>query len=78
MKTNTFFAFLENISPTTWKASAYHRLGTPDLDQLTVAIRYVSNEDSVERFIKFVSMFSHTRAEMAETVCNFLRAWYKH
>ena len=31
MKTNTFFAFLENISRTTWKASAYHRLGTPGL-----------------------------------------------
>ena len=39
VKTNIFFAFLENISRTTRKASAYHqwyayhRLGTRDLDQ---------------------------------------------
>ena len=39
MKTNTFYAFLENISRTTWKACAYHqwyayhRLGTPGLER---------------------------------------------
>ena len=35
MKTNTFFAFLKNNSRTTKKASAYHRLGTPDLSHRT-------------------------------------------
>ena len=36
MKRNTFFAFLENILHATWKASAYHRLGTPDLVDLAI------------------------------------------
>ena len=34
MTTNTFFAFLENFSRTTWKASAYHKLRTPALSVL--------------------------------------------
>ena len=47
MKTNTFFAFLENISRTSWKASAYHqwyayhRLGTSDLDKANLIPKWM-------------------------------------
>lgn len=47
------------------KASKYYAISvdsTPDLshvDQLTFIVRYVVDSDAVERFLKFIPIFSH-------------------
>ena len=48
---------------------------TPDImhvDQLTVVIRYVLESGPVERFLKFIPMFSHTGSEIARIILEFL------
>ncbi|XP_059156041.1 zinc finger MYM-type protein 1-like [Physella acuta] len=48
---------------------------TPDVshvDQLTIVIRYVQDTGPIERFLKFVPMFSHTGSEIANLILTFL------
>lgn len=42
------------------------------VDQLTVIIRYVLSDGPIERSVKFIPMFSHTGAETAKIILNFL------
>lgn len=49
---------------------------TPDLshtDQLTFCVRYVNDDGPVERFMRFIPMFSHTGIEIAQIILGFLR-----
>lgn len=48
---------------------------TPDVmhvDQLTVIVRYVLQSGPIERFIKFIPMFSHSGYEIAQIMLHFL------
>ena len=48
---------------------------TPDMmhvDQLTVIVRYVQQSGPVERFIKFIPMFSHTGSDIANIIIDFM------
>uniref|UniRef100_H2ZHP2 TTF-type domain-containing protein n=1 Tax=Ciona savignyi TaxID=51511 RepID=H2ZHP2_CIOSA len=48
---------------------------TPDImhvDQLTVVIRYVLQSGPVERFLKFIPIYSHTGSEIARIILQFL------
>ena len=48
---------------------------TPDLthtDQLTFVIRYVRHNGPIERFLKFIPMYSRTRVEIAHIILKFL------
>ena len=48
---------------------------TPDLshiDQLTITVRYTLENGPMERFVKFIPMFNHTGAEIANIIFQFL------
>ena len=55
---------------------------TPDImhvDQLTVIIRYLLQSCHVERFLKFIPIFSHTGSKIAQIILQFpVRKWHKH
>ena len=42
------------------------------VDQLTVIIRYVLQSRPVERFLKFIPIFSHTGSKIAHNILRFL------
>ena len=49
---------------------------TPDIshiDQLTFTVRYVHGCEPIERFIKFIPIFSHGAKHLTDTVENFLK-----
>ena len=41
------------------------------VDQLTILISYFSNKGPIERFLRFIPIFAHTGAEMAEIALQF-------
>ncbi|XP_040197362.1 zinc finger MYM-type protein 1-like [Rana temporaria] len=67
-------AILEEI-----KESKYYSISvdsTPDIshtDQLTFTVRYIRGCEPVERFLKFIPIFSHGAKNLADTVVGFLK-----
>lgn len=60
------------------KASKYYSISvdsTPDVshtDQLTFTIRYVNDGEPVERFLRFIPIFSHGAKDLSNVVLGFL------
>lgn len=50
---------------------------TPDIshiDQLAIVLRYVNQDEPVERFLKFIPIHSHSSEHLHEVVINFLQS----
>jgi len=80
---NEFIALIANETRTMiidqLKKAGYFSISvdsTPDIthmDQLTIILRYVNNDGPVERFITFIHITSHTGANLALCLLNFLK-----
>ncbi|KAL4090089.1 hypothetical protein QTP88_024990 [Uroleucon formosanum] len=80
---NEFIALIANKTRTMiidqLKKAGYFSISvdsTPDIthmDQLTIILRYVNNDGPVERFITFIHITSHTGANLALCLLNFLK-----
>ncbi|XP_015363711.1 PREDICTED: zinc finger MYM-type protein 1-like [Diuraphis noxia] len=80
---NEFIALIANKTRTMnidqLKKAGYFSISvdfTPDIthmDQLTIILKYVNNDGPVERFITFIHITSHTGANLALCLLNFLK-----
>ena len=74
MRQQRFCAIHEEI-----KESKYDSISvdsTPDIshiDQLKFTVRYILGREPVERFLKFIPIFSHGAKNLADTVVEFLQ-----
>ena len=74
MGQQVFCAILEEIKESKYYSiSVDSTLDISHIDQLTFTVRYNRGSEPVERFLKFIPIFSHGAKNLADTVVEFLQ-----